>query len=80
MLLGFLEEFYAYYLGNFPKLNTFQDTYMMVNMWTMLVLSSAIGFLFQYQLRNAMKNITTVEDNFPQMQDPDINPFNQGNN
>lgn len=79
MLIGFFEEFYAYYLDKFPNVTTFQDTYMMVNMWTMLVLSSAIGFLFQYQLRNAMKNITTVEDNFPQMQDPDMNPFNKGN-
>lgn len=75
LLLCFLEEFVAYYLTDFPEVNTFEDTVMNVNMWTMLVLGGAIFFLFTYQFKNAMRNVTTVEDNFPQLANPDLNPF-----
>jgi len=39
-----VEEFIAYYLTDFPEVNTFEDTVMNVNMWTMLVLGAAIFF------------------------------------
>lgn len=78
LLLCFLEEFIAYYFTEFPPVNTFEDTVMNVNMWTMLVLGGAIFFLFTYQFKNGMRNVTTVEDNFPQLADQDQNPFSRG--
>jgi len=47
-------------------------------MWTMLVLGGAIFFLFTYQFKNAMRNVTTVEDNLPDLENPDNNPFARG--
>lgn len=80
LILSWFEEFVAYYFTNFPECDTFQDTVINANMWSMLVLGGAIFFLFQYQLRNTMKNMTTVEDNFPQLADPELNPFSRGKN
>jgi len=78
LLLCWLEEFIAYFFGNFPEVNTFQDTVMNVNMWTMFVLGGSIFFLFTYQFMNAMRNITTVEDNLPSLKNPENNPFARG--
>jgi hypothetical protein len=65
-------------MTNFPEVNTFEDTVMNVNMWTMLVLGAAIFFLFTYQWKNATRNVTTVEDNFPQLANQELNPFSRG--
>lgn len=54
----------AFYL---QKITYEQDFAIKIGIWVKLVVGSAIGYLFVYQMGNCINNLTTVEDHVEQM-------------